>query len=143
MSAEFEPVRLGPSRRRIDPLAIGVIAVVVALGVAVVKPWESGPDGNAPAPSAAAVARPAASDARRLRVARPRPTYASWPRTRRRGPDIQPIVTPHDAWGVRAIVADERGLAAQLFGASGQLSERWAPAAVASDGTGIAYLGTR
>ena len=32
--AEFEPVRIGPRRRRVDPVAFGIVLIVVALGVA-------------------------------------------------------------------------------------------------------------
>ena len=50
MSVEFDPVRIGSRRRRLDPLAVGAALVVVALAVAVVKPWEStGKVGGVPA----------------------------------------------------------------------------------------------
>ena len=40
VSVDFDPVRLGPRRRRIDPVIVGVIGVVVAIAVAAIKPWD-------------------------------------------------------------------------------------------------------
>jgi hypothetical protein len=51
----FDPVRVAPPRRRFDPVLLGVIAVVVALGFAIAKPWEWTPD-PAPTSSSAPVA---------------------------------------------------------------------------------------
>jgi len=38
MSVDFEPVRLRRQGRRIDPIAVGLALVLIALAVAVVKP---------------------------------------------------------------------------------------------------------
>ena len=40
MSVEFDPVPLGRPRRRTDPLVIVVIAVLLGLALAVLKPWD-------------------------------------------------------------------------------------------------------
>ncbi len=55
--AEFEPVRIGPRRRRVDPVAFGVVLIVAALAVAVIKPW----GGAEPQVAAAPTASPATS----------------------------------------------------------------------------------
>ena len=58
MTVEFEPVRIGPRRRRLDPLLLGVVAIVAILGVAVLKPWdrEAGTPGADASPLAGATA---------------------------------------------------------------------------------------
>ena len=63
MSVDFDPVRLGPNRRRFDPAIVAVLAVVVAFGFAVLKPWESGPVRQAAvvSPTLAPTARPVAT----------------------------------------------------------------------------------
>ena len=106
MSVDFDPVRLAPSRRRLDPVVIGVVASRrPRAGVAVVKPWATGPEGRRCASASA--------DRRRIRLdeqadrAGPAIRLASvhapiWA-------DLAPIVTPHDAWGVRAVEQDTTG----------------------------------
>ncbi len=107
MSVDFDPVRLGPRRRRIDPILIGVFAVAIALVAAVLKPWDAGsargrPDATATAPVAAATgAAPASADvpAGPSGTNVPKRLSPTWA-------DIRPYTTARDAWGVDAIVAD-------------------------------------
>jgi hypothetical protein len=60
VSVDFEPVRIGGRRPMIDPLVVAAVAVVVALVVAIAKPWESNRSGASPLPAAMA-STPAAS----------------------------------------------------------------------------------
>jgi hypothetical protein len=116
VTVEFEPVRLGARRRRIDPVAAGAIVVVIAVAMSVVKPWGDGSGPNGAAADAVGTAQPAVATPQppatpvavipRIISASTRPT-PSWA-------DIQPVVQRHDTWGVRAIVSD-----GQTFG------ERW------------------
>lgn len=117
MSVDFEPVRLTTRRRRTDPVVIGVVAVVIALAAAVLKPWESGsvsgrPDASASAPLAAALdavhvspgvsagpAETGRSSAGPVGAGQSRPTWA----------EVAPFVTARDAWGVDAILFDRTG----------------------------------
>ena len=136
MSVDFDPVKLGPSRRRVDPVVIGVIVVVVALGVAVVKPWETGPDHRTavavPSVPAASPTSPASPTASRLPAfelaAIHLPIWA----------DLAPIVVPHDAWGVRTIVDGARGQAAPPRNAT--YDETWTPATAWGVGSAMAVV---
>ena len=117
----------------------GVIAIVVALAVAVVKPWDHQTTAPvAPAPSVAVVAPiPSAT-----RVPTPAPSIAtpvlgsasvpSWA-------DVASAITPHDAWGVRAITVDARQLLYRLAAGS-SYHEHWS-AAAASTGAETATVG--
>jgi hypothetical protein len=138
VSVEFEPVKLGPRRRRLDPLAIGAALVALGLIAAVLKPWsaQTEPASGAPdaalvsrAPSPGAPATPAASQS----VATPPPTpptstaaLASWDR-------VRPAVAAHESWGIRAIVARPAG----LLGPAGDLrfDEVWNPLTDLAGGT--------
>ncbi len=101
MSVEFEPVKLGPRRRRVDPVAIGALVVAIGLVAAVFKPWDAG---------AAAEVTPGPSGLDEL--SGPRSTAAvALPRILTLGTTLLPsweeirtVVRPHDAWGIRAIV---------------------------------------
>ena len=104
MSVDFDPVRVRPNRRRIDPVVVGTIVVVIGLVAAVVKPWEDGarrlvhdrrPRRSSRSPTAApsslpvGLAQTARADARS-----PSPTWA----------DLAPALSDHPAWGVAAVV---------------------------------------
>jgi hypothetical protein len=118
VSVEFEPVQLGP-RRRVDPVVIGALVVVVALAAAVVKPWNTGPvvgiaavgPGNAaqtPSPSAPRPEPSLVSPSPSLPpIVQPVNTaaFATWGR-------VRAVVEPHDEWGIRAIVGRSSGLLA-------------------------------
>lgn len=136
MSVDFDPVRLAPRRRRIDPLALGVIAVVVALGAAVVKPWEAGPPSRPSGPPAAvAVSQPTATNP----PANPPAPSAAGPAIRlvsARQPtwsEISPIVTPHDAWGIRVLMFG--GLGVRGTPTTAGYAEAWTPATAAPGGS--------
>ena len=58
MSVEFEPVKLGQRRRRLDPVRFGAIAMVVALMLAVLKPWGAAGDAGDVAPDTQVTASP-------------------------------------------------------------------------------------
>ena len=133
MSVEFEPVRLSRRSRRIEPVALGALAVVVALGFAVLKPWS----GSVAAP-AAPVDGSAAPATQRL-VAEPQPTPGivpprviqarvaaspSWDTVAR-------VVRQHDAWGIRAIITTR--LVDTPIDSRYRLAERWYPARPADD----------
>jgi len=122
VSIDFDPVPLRPRRRRVDPLVVGVVVVALALGSAVLKPWETRQAVVAPAPTAAlAVASPSAP-------ATPRASQRRAPTTGPLQPgwdEIGPEVTTHDVLGVRTIVA-EPGATGQPAGTT--FGEGWAPA---------------
>ena len=135
MSVDFDPVRLAPRRRRIDPIALGVVMVVVALGAAVVKPWEAGPLSQQTGPSAVAAVQPTATTP----PANPPAPSAGGPAIHRvaaRQPtwsEISPIVTPHDAWGVRVVVFGGPGVGGTPTTTG--YAEAWTPATAAPDGS--------
>ncbi len=110
---EFEPVALGRHRRRVDPLAIGMVVVAIALAAAVLKPWDlanprerstvtdaeqtAGTDASGmPRQSEPAVS---ASPDPPMRIATPPLTWA----------DIATVGESHDAWGVRAFAPASTG----------------------------------
>ncbi len=106
-SVEFERAPIGPRRPRLDPVRIGVAIVVVALLVAIVKPWERPTPGEGAVSSDAAASASAAVPSSDAAVsASPIDSGAPGP------PDdaasiagIAAAMRPHDAWGIRAIVA--------------------------------------
>ena len=119
MSVEFEPVKLGPRRRRVDPVAIGAVLVVLAVVVALLKPWNAGEDAGSGGPGLAL--RPSSASEATVSPASPSPTpaptttpdtrpapigtagLATWAR-------IRSALVPHDGWGIRAVVARPTGL---------------------------------
>jgi hypothetical protein len=110
VSVDFDPVKLGPRRRRIDPVRVLILTVAAALAVAIVKPWAPSPTTDGPGPSVAAAppsVPPSGSPtpgptARTTRTAVstgvPAPTWA----------EVAPIITAHDTLGVRAILVARR-----------------------------------
>ncbi len=127
MSVDFDPVKVGPRPRRIDPVRALILIVVVGLAVSVVKPWSLSASPDLPAPSVAvAVTQPskapsvtatAAPTARRVRtpisVGVPAPTWD----------EVAPVIQSHDAWGVRAILVARRPIVGTP--ASPRFVERW------------------
>ena len=91
-SAAFEPEPLGPRRRRVDPVLVGVVVVVIALAVAVIKPW-AGPDTDVASTSA----RPSASTGLPSPAASASGAPITWS-------NASAASRPHATWGVRAIV---------------------------------------
>ena len=101
VSIDFDPVPLRPRRRRVDPIAVGVVVVALALGVAVVKPWESRqaarrrarPSPSSLAPRRARPCRPRQRRPRRARAGgRAGVPAATWA-------EVAPVVKPHDPVG--------------------------------------------
>lgn len=93
--AEFEPVRIGPRRRRVDPVALGVVLILAALALAVIKPWGGEETQLAAVPSASPATSPAS----------PQPSIDT------RGAlvpplweDVRSVVERRDEWGIRTIV---------------------------------------
>jgi hypothetical protein len=138
VSVDFDPVRLDPGHRRVDPTVVAVIGVILALGVAVAKPWDQGTTPVPPEPSGAAVATPSttarASPTTRP-TARPASPVAAQPPT---WADVASAVTSHDAWEVHALVVDRRADRA-LTGPPSYL-DHWSAATPARGGPGTAAI---
>ena len=103
--AEFRPTPLAARRRRVDPVVVGVVAVTLAVGAAVAKPWEHP---AATGPVVAASVEPGMTGPGAARATDPRPMVP-----RDTGPDpgigwpqVAAAVQPHETWGARAIVRD-------------------------------------
>ena len=115
---EFRPVKLGPRRRRLDPLAVGVLLVIGALVLAVVKPWGeeaaelAAVPSLAPSPAESASAVPSASPGEPVDPMA-LPTWS----------DVVPVVARHPAWGLRTIV---RGVTPATDGSTIPISDRYA-----------------
>jgi hypothetical protein len=133
VSVEFEPVRLGRRRRRVDPIVLTAAAVVVGLLVAVLKPWgtsESVGKAIVAVPPAASAASDLTGPHATASVAIPRiiearaPSGLTWDA-------LDGVVRRHETWGVRAIVID-RSTPDTPIGARSRLVEAWFP--VAMDG---------
>jgi hypothetical protein len=139
VSVDFDPVRVRPNRRRIDPVVVGIIVVLIALAVAIIKPWEDHDVAIVTGPSSAAPAVAASTDvpgsdavgpiehAQRV-PGRPPPTWS----------DLAPALTDHATWGVAAVVLGPRAEAVAPS-ASGYL-ELWSPAVVDDAGVEDAYV---
>jgi len=83
VSVEFEPVRLGARRKRLDPVVFGAVLVAIALAVSVVKPWgDVSTEGTTVTESAAAVP----SEAKPRATASASHLVADVGRNRARGP---------------------------------------------------------
>jgi hypothetical protein len=101
MSVDFEPVRLRRRDRRIDPIAVGLVVVLIALAVAVLKPWGDGSAGVAATPSPVGFDSPTPMPSRVAPAATlsgdlAPPTWANF----------APVIVRRQAWGVRTIVLD-------------------------------------
>jgi hypothetical protein len=148
-SAAFDPAPLAPRRRRLDPVAIGALVVVLGIVAAVLKPWDArevADDAAAVPAETAEVGAPAtggpdpAQPSRAPAAERPEPALSvppiTWPRA-------ATAVRPHDAWGVLAVVRVPRGDTTQSSDdpAAG-FAERWTEVDVAPDGDERALLST-
>jgi hypothetical protein len=159
VSIDFEPVRVGPGRRRSNALIVCVLAAVVSLAVAVAKPWEAGQHPTIPPPAAiaaAATTREPAEPAPALAEATP-PTSSPHPqRTRSPNPgprfaqrdpfrgappptwaDLQPALAAHDDWGVRAVIVSFKGY---QMDPRPQYLERWSATAPGPEGVETAII---
>lgn len=124
-SREFAPVKLRPHRRRIDPVLIGLAFAAGALVLAVLKPW-GGVPGIAAVPSSDAASPGVAPTGISTPAVVFPPTWA----------DVRSVVSPHEEWGIRAIVAAAEDASAAPPGPSDRFAEHWVPAASAgSEGT--------
>ncbi len=134
MSVDFDPVRLDPKRRRLDPVVVGVVVVVIALGVAIIKPWESDATHGSVVAASAAPTTSASTHQPSPTPSRPERVGAaplSWA-------DVATVVADHEAWGARGILAAE-GTA----GSSGRpqaFADRWSPTPLDRHGRGSAFL---
>ena len=114
-SVDFDPVPLRPrGSRRFDPALAGVLVVVLALGLAILKPWggvsgdrTSAGDAASGSPAPAVTNPPGAPD---------RPTAATDPREAVR---YLSVLRTRDSWGVRAVIASP---------GHPDLAERWVAA---------------
>lgn len=127
-SASFEPQRLTPSGRRLDPALVGALVVGLAIGAAILKPWGGLTTPQAiPGPTAAIVVVPVPSPSATMPdtpavVTAP---IVTWP-------TAAAAIRPHDRWGVRAIVpAMEPGSVDRVTGAVTSVVERWSDATAA------------
>ncbi len=132
VSVDFEPVLLGRRSRRTDPIVAGLVAVVVALTLAIAKPW--GVDdvaiGQVPAtasPPASPLPSPSgppsslAASLAGLPAEVPPPTWSA----------IVPAISRRQVWGVRTIVIPP---AVEVSPGAPPYAERWF--SVAPSGTG-------
>ena len=129
MSVEFEPVKLGQRRRRLDPAALGVIVVAIAIGLAVFKPWGAAGDAGAGRIAELAQASTVPSDLTgphaTASIVLPRVIQATTGGTGTWA-EMEPVIYRHEAWGVRAIVILPRAIDTPL-GSKRRLAERWFP----------------
>ena len=141
--AAFEPTALAPTRRRVDPVLIASLVVVLGIGAAVMKPWAAGSDSMPGTASETLAPIPPTTrpDAPPLvppdgGVAVPAPI--AWTR-------VAPVVQPHGDWGVRAIVygqaAAEDPSSAAPRGTT-VLVERWRKTVPGPDGSRRVLLQT-
>lgn len=141
MSVDFEPVQLDARRRRIDPGVVVAVALVILLGVAVIKPWDGGGPPDSPAPSVAAVGpsvAPSSASEPGGNPPAPAPTDPPAAHAPTRA-DLASILTPHDVWGVQTI------LLASRFAVKSTVPLRygadWSPAATDPGGFDTAAVG--
>ncbi len=136
VSVDFEPVLLGRRSRRTDPIAVGLLVVVVALTLAVAKPWQGESVAVAEIPTTAALpAAPPPSPPRPpssltaplvvLPAQVPPPTWAA----------VVPAISRREVWGVRALVIPP---GVEVSRGAPPYAERWF--SVAPSGSGVRNL---
>jgi hypothetical protein len=138
VSVEFDPIKLRPRRRRVDPVVLGILVVVLALGVAVVKPWVPSQRSD-DAPSAAVAIAPVVTaltptPSRAATQPPPTPPASAPPRWT----DIAPALDIHRDWGVEAVLLLPATTASQ--GQPARYISYWSPAAPGPDGPQSAYI---
>ncbi len=127
-SAAFEPTVLAPRGGRPDPAWLVAGIILVALGLAVAKPWDGGAVGPRDSEASGSPAPQQDVAAHTTPIARP-------PSTGRGATIATPItwaraasaVRPHDRWGVRVVVPASP--TADLDDHALAVVERWSPAA--------------
>ncbi|HEX6867386.1 MAG TPA: hypothetical protein VF119_01210 [Candidatus Limnocylindrales bacterium] len=135
MSVEFDPVRLGRRRRGVEPVAVGVAVMTVAIVFAIAKPWDRITTSPAPAASGAAAA-----------LLDPSPTRTPVPTTRPTpsGPDwtaVAESVTPHEGWGIAAFLIARRGTSGiPVSPLAPRYVERWARTSTDATGGDMVYV---
>ena len=132
---EFDPIPLGPRARRIDPVGLAAIVIVLGLVAAVVKPWA----GTSSVALVQASPTPNASVGRAVASASPSPPASRHQHFVPSPAKILAAIDPHDAWGVRAVV---RGPAGPGNPDGPEYTERWARAVENADGSRLALLGS-
>jgi len=115
------------------------LVVVIALGVAVVKPWVPSQRAEATDPSAAvAIAPPATALGRTPSPAATQPQATPRPSPSPSWTDIAPVLDIHRAWGVEAVLLLPTATASQ--GRPSRFVSYWSPAAPGPDGPQSAYI---
>jgi hypothetical protein len=140
VSVEFDPIKLGPRRRRVDPMVVGILVVVVALALAIVKPWDPAEPSIAAGPSAvvAQVPPPTPRDTPSAsRAATPPASATPRPSPSPSWADIAPVVGVHRAWGAEAVLLPA---AAVSPGRSDRFVASWSAVAAGPDGPQTAYI---
>lgn len=140
MSVDFDPVKVGPRRRRVDPVRVLFLTVVLGLTLAIIKPWAPNATRDVPAPSVA-VAPPATSSsgsptpAPTARITR---TAVSTDGSAPDWAEVAPVIKFHDQLGVRAILAARRPNVGSP--ATPRFQERWSRITPDLAGVDTAYV---
>jgi hypothetical protein len=134
VSVDFEPVRVDGRRRRIEPIAVAGV-VLIALVVAVIKPWEAA-ETPTPSPRGEVATTPseAAPSPTPTATVAPEPSAgaeAFWDA-------IEPVVGVHRDWGVLGVYADTS--ATKPDGMPIELGGSWSAAPPTPDGTTVVDL---
>jgi hypothetical protein len=141
VSVDFDPVKVGPGRRRIDPVRALIVAVVLGLTVAIVKPWAAIPTPDAPGPSVSALVPPSAGPSEAPTPApttRAASTVVSTSLPAPTWDELAPVIRSHDRWGVRAILVARR--ASPGTPVNPRFQERWSRTTRDLDGADTAYV---
>ncbi len=137
MTVDFDPVPIDRRGRRVDPVIVGVVVVVVALVVAIAKPWDSGSPAGLASASDRPIATPA-SPSPSVSPAGPTPNPTPIPALPPTWADLAEVVTTHDAWGVQAILSE--GRVGTSPDAPAGYSDRWRPTTLDDQGIGSVVI---
>ncbi|MFL5674054.1 MAG: hypothetical protein ACJ779_03540, partial [Chloroflexota bacterium] len=122
--------------RRVEPAVIGAIVVLVAIGAAIAKPWESNDAAGQPAQTPAAIAA----------TGSPRPSPSATPAPRASAEttnwlDVAGAVSDHDSWGITAVLMVRRGSnGLPVSPPVARYLERWTPTTKDASGPDLAYV---